>query len=45
MGRSFSLWIGVTLACFQIFGTLPELKRGILKKSEREVKRVAEQVL
>ena len=31
---SFFLWIGETLASFQIFGTLPEL-RDKLKRSER----------
>ena len=34
--RTFFLWIGVTLAFFKIFGTLPELREK-LKKSERGI--------
>ena len=41
--RSFFLWIGLTLASFQIFGTLLELIEKL--KYQREEERVVEQVL
>ena len=40
----FFLLIGVKLACFQIFGTLPEFRKNY-KKDQREEERLAEQVL